>query len=107
MMKPKSIVTKYTDICFSCNRPCSTEHHLLFGNGMRALADKDRVTLPACDQCHVTGELLRRIHDNPMAEKLSRIAGQLAWEKHCIAQSGCSEDEARERFRQRYRESFL
>ena len=48
----------------------------------------------------------QRVHDNTTAEKLSKIAGQLAWEKHCVA-SGHTEDEARELFRKRYGRSYL
>lgn len=99
-------LTKYTGYCFYCGRPCNTTHHLLFGNGMRPLADEDGITLPACDEHHTMGEVCRRIHDNPMAERLSKIAGQLAWEKHCVAQ-GRTEEEARELFRKRYKESYL
>ena len=105
-MKTKTIVTRYDSFCFYCGRPVETEHHLLFGTGMRQLAEEDGIKLPACDEHHVTGRLICRIHDNPMAERLSKIAGQLAWEKHCVAQ-GHSEEEARELFRKRYKESFL
>lgn len=106
MKKSKSIVTKYDKNCFFCGKPCYTEHHLLFGSGMRNLAEEDGIKVPACDSCHTMGSLINRVHDNPMAEKLSKISGQLAWEKHCIAQ-GHTEDEARELFRKRYGVSFL
>nr|DAW76340.1 MAG TPA: CcmH protein [Caudoviricetes sp.] len=52
------------------------------------------------------GELSRRIHGNPMAEAMSKIIGQLAWEKRAVAE-GQTEEEAREAFRKRYGESYL
>lgn len=39
MSKTKSIVTDYAGICFFCGKPAECEHHLLFGNGIRELAD--------------------------------------------------------------------
>lgn len=102
----KSIVTKYTNYCIFCGKPLEAEHHLLFGNGMRALAEQDKIKVPACNYCHNMGPVLERIHDNPMAEKLSKICGQLAYEKMVVAQ-GYTEEQARELFRKRYGRSYL
>lgn len=52
------------------------------------------------------GDVLERIHENPMAEKLSKIVAQLAWEKDAVAH-GETEEEARNAFRIRYGESRL
>lgn len=102
----KGIVTEYNEICAICGKSAESQHHLIYGNGRRALAEADGLKIPCCHKCHNMGELLRRIHDNPMAEKLSKMVGQLAWEKHAVA-SGMSENEAREAFRLRYDESYL
>lgn len=102
----KSILTEYTEYCLFCGRPTTTGHHLCFGRGIRNLADKDGLTIPICDNCHNMGDKTKRIHDNSMAEKMSKIIGQLAYEKHKVAE-GMSEDEARESFRKRYGRSFL
>ena len=102
----KSILTKYTENCMFCGKPTTTEHHFLFGRGIRAIADKDGVKGPCCDYCHTMGPISSKLHDNPMAEHLSKIAGQLAWEKHAVA-GGMSEDAAREAFRVRYGVSYL
>lgn len=104
-MKTKSIITKYRNCAF-CGRPCETEHHLLFGSSMRRLAEQDGLKLPACDNCHTLNAVKERIHDNPMAEKLSKMCGQLAFEKQKVVE-GMSEDDARELFRKRYGQSFL
>lgn len=106
MKKTKSIITKYDTICSFCGRSCNSEHHLLFGGANRKLAEADGIKLPACDYCHTLNEVSRRIHDNPMAEKLSKMAGQLAYEKRRCAE-GATEDEAREMFRRRYGGSYL
>lgn len=101
-----SIITKYTKNCMFCGKPCYTEHHFVFGRGLRALADEDGIKGPACNECHTIGELTSRIHDNPMAEKLSKMLGQLAFEKRKVSE-GMTEDAAREAFRKRYGRSYL
>ena len=89
-----------------CGKPCYSEHHLLFGTGIRPLAEEDGIKVPICEQCHTSGKVSERIHDNSMAEKLSKIAGQLAFEKRKCAE-GMTEDDAREAFRKRYGGSYL
>jgi len=96
--KIKSIVTKYGKICFFCGRPAECEHHLLFGNGTRELAEQDGLKVPSCNRCHNMGNTLERIHGNPMAEKMSKILGQAIYE----AKIG-----SREEFRARYGKSYL
>ena len=94
----KSIVTEYTDICFFGQCPAECEHHLIFGNGLRDLADEDGLKVPSCNKHHNMGQISERIHDNPMAEKLSKMLGQAVWEKHYGN---------REAFRERYGRSYL
>ena len=98
MSKTKSIVTEHEKMCFFCGRPAECEHHLLFGSGIRELAEQDGLKVPACNNCHNMGNLAERIHDNPMAEKLSKILGQAVYE----AKIG-----SREEFRARYGRSYL
>lgn len=98
MKKTKSIVAEHGGACFFCGRPAECEHHLLFGNGARKLAEQDGLKVPACNNCHNMGRLPERIHDNPMAEKLSKILGQAMYE----AKIG-----GREEFRARYGKSYL
>jgi len=94
----KGIVTEYKSICFFCGDPAECEHHLLFGNGTRPLAEKDGLKVPSCNRCHNMGAISERIHDNPMAEKLSKMLGQAIFEK---------EIGTREDFRSRYGKSHL
>lgn len=55
MSKTKSIVTEYDGICFFCGKPAECEHHLLFGNGIRELAEQDGLKVPMCNKCHNMG----------------------------------------------------
>ncbi len=94
----KSIVTEYGDICFICGRRAEAEHHLIFGTLGRSLSEKDGLKVPICNNCHNMGEISKRIHGNPMAERLSKMLGQAIYE----AKIG-----TREEFRKRYGVSYL
>lgn len=96
-------------------------HHCIFGNGMRKLADEDGLIIPLTPQHHNCGEysVPAQIHENVIGERLSKIVGQLAWEKqyyreivmlHAQEQGAPMEeddDPARIMFRKRYGLSFL
>lgn len=82
--KTESIITEHGNICVFCGKPAECEHHLVFGSGKRNLAEQ--------------GGLGERIHDNPIAEKLSKMLGQAIYE----ARLGSRED-----FRTRYGKSYL
>lgn len=101
-----SILTEYTQFCAICGRGTEAEHHLIFGTGLRELADEDGLVIPICNKCHDMSGGKHQLHENPIAERLSKICGQLAFEKHLVAE-GFGEGEARERFRKRYGRSYL
>lgn len=108
----KSKVTQYNDICFFCGQPAEQTHHLIFGTSARILADKDGLFVPICAKCHTTSEYVTdRIHDNPMAEKLSKMLGQAILERNYYKdlwyQLNRDTDEAREYFIGRYGRSYL
>lgn len=108
----KSIVTKELRVCAVCGCPAECTHHLVFGVGKRAIADSECLTLPLCNRHHDMGNITERIHDNPAAELLSKMVGELAWEKHYIAQRSeipfeDLEDEAREAFRDKFGKTYL
>lgn len=94
----ESIVTKYKDICIFCGKEAEAPHHLLFGRGIRELAEQDGIKVPICNKCHTMGRNTEKIHENPMAEKLSKMLGQAIWESHYGD---------REAFRRRYGRSYL
>lgn len=105
----KSIVTEYDTICAICGKPKECTHHLIFGSGVHELADKDGLTIPMCNTCHNLGIATRKLHENISAEALSKMVGQLAWEKDYYRKkvANSDTDEAREAFRKRYLISFL
>jgi hypothetical protein len=121
MGKHKSIVTKYENFSAFSGSPKQCEHHLLFGRGIRQLADDDGIWIPLLDEEHNASKkgIKFQVHENPAAEKLSKMCGQLAWERKYLADKLASDenlghqssddwmDEAREAFRQRYGESWL
>ena len=85
-----SIITEYTEFCLICGTPSTDPHHCLSGSD-RIHADEDGLVIPVCRACH------RFIHDNPKALTMSKIIGQLAYER----------EHTREEFRARYRHSYL
>lgn len=121
MSGKKSIVTNVEGICFFCGRPAEGTHHLIFGTAGRACAEKDGLKVPICNNCHNMGEIERRIHGNPMAERLSKMLGQAVWEREwilkdavCDLQSEMGKENrelrmriARTDFRRRYGGSYL
>ncbi len=114
-----SIVTEYENISAFSGRTDNLEpHHLLRGNGTRELADEDGVWIPLTRDEHRLSPkgLIYQLHGNVTAEKLSKIAGQLAWERHWISVNCFEipfesyeslEYRAREEFRKRYKKSWL
>jgi len=104
----KGIVTEYPEICIFCGRQAEAEHHLIFGTAGRELSEKDGLKIPVCNNCHNMGQKLCRIHENPMAERLSKMLGQAIWEKEWISANSQQESrKAREAFLRRYGRSYL
>lgn len=99
--------------CTICGRYTSTMHHLVFGNGKRELCDIDAkcgsgMLIPMCDNCHTLGRY--RLHDNPTAERLSKMLEQALWERWYITDYGDAQDTsnmARDKFIERYGVSWL
>lgn len=97
---------EYEQYCFFCGSPDTNgEHHFIFGRGLRNFAEEDGLKASVCDRCHTMGKTLERVHDNPMAEKLSKMFGQAIYERNECAK-GVSINDAREKFRRRYGRSY-
>ena len=95
------MITRYELNCIICGKPTDiSPHHLVFGRALRQLADADDLIIPICFECH------EELHKMKVSKALSRICGQLAFEKTKVAE-GMTEDEARECFRKRYGISYL
>jgi len=90
----KGIITEYNEYCLFCGRPVEAKHHLI-GGPNRKKAEEDGLKIPCCNNCHNIGDVLTRIHGNPMAEMMSKMMGQLAWKKRAVA-GGKTEKEARD-----------
>lgn len=101
-----SILTDNKEYCFFCGAPAECQHHLIFGSSNRQLSEKDGLKVPSCNRCHNMGKVNERIHDNCMAEKMSKMIGQYAWELKTVA-AGVNPAWARELFRKRYGKSYL
>lgn len=100
-------------ICGLCGRFAECEHHLVFGRGLRALAEEDRdcMVMPLCNDCHTLAtKAIDRIHGNPVAEKLSKMLGQALWERWYLGDYGDADtalQQARQNFIERYGRSYL
>ena len=113
-MTSKSIITKFENISAFSGSPAECEHHLIFGNGLREKAEDDGLKIPLTHKEHNLSSkgTIYQIHSNTAAEKLSKMLGQMAWEKKYIIDKyelpfeGIN-DEAREAFIARYGKSYL
>lgn len=106
----KSIVTKYEGISVISGYLRECRHHLIFGRGKREKAEEDGLWIPLLNREHNMAQCaVDQIHDNPPAEYLSKMAGQLAWEKEFYRRKICDPDQdpAREAFRRRYGECYM
>lgn len=107
-MGSKSVIVENESWSAIGGEQAEARHHLIFGNGKRDLAEEDGLWIPLTNYEHTTGELIRRVHDNSMAESLSKMAGQLAWESEYYRKvAQCAQFSARRAFRLRYGKSYL
>lgn len=93
--------------CIVCGKPATCKHHLIFGRGYRNLADEDLLYIDLCDPCHNMHILkTSRIHDNEMAEFLSKALGQMMFEKAAV-EKGMTGAEAHSAFLERYGKCWI
>lgn len=105
MNKRKSAVTEYTENCLFTGTPTTEYHHLLFGTD-RKKADEDGLVIPVTRRAHTAASRVdERIHDNVIAEKLSKMFGQAIWERNYCA-AGHTVEEARTAFMKRYGKAY-
>ena len=106
----KSAITKYEDISAFSGAPAECKHHCIFGSGKRDIADAYGLWIPLTNAEHNMSSkgLIYQIHENPAAEKLSKMVGQLAFEKeHYRNLCGITDDPARNEFRRVFGTSYL
>ena len=82
---------------------------MIYGRGLRELADEDGLTIPLTHAEHNMNPNGQRwqVHENAPAEALSKIAGQLAWEKEYIANELCISESLKKIMYKEAREEFL
>lgn len=97
------MITEYMSNCIICGQPNIDIHHC-FGGKNRKLCDDDRILLPLCRNHH-TGNM--SVHKNKEMMVMSKIIGQLAWEKNYIEKYQAPSELARTEFRRRYGVSYL
>lgn len=119
----KSILTKYDNYSVFSGAPKQCDHHLVFGKfgSWRKLSEEYGLKIPLLHKEHNTSDkgTIHQIHDNPAAEHLSKMLGQVAYEEYYLAEKLASNEnlghqsiedwmsEAREDFRLKFGESFL
>lgn len=101
----KSIITKYTNICLICGTTHNVEQHHLIEGTRRKLSDEDGLIVPLCSYHHREA-LLASVHLSTEMNTMSKIIGQLAWERNYCAE-GHSVEEARQAFLERYSKSYI
>jgi len=102
----KGRVTDYDGLCVICGNQAECEHHLLFGTFGREFSEKFGLKVPMCNRCHNMGKNSECVHGGSLSETMSRIIGQLSYEKMKVAE-GMSEREARKDFQSEFGSSFL
>ncbi len=91
-----------------CGKPAECEHHLLFGRGIRTLAEEDNLKISMCNACHnMAVKPADRIHENSMAENLSKMLGQAIYERDYCVRHGCDIETAEKAFLVRYGRNYL
>ena len=104
MAKEESVLVEkeYWGYCSFTGQPTTIYHHLVYGNGNKAKSEKYGLKLPVVTKPHYD------MHHNETAMKLSRMLGQMAYEKEYFRkQCNGSNKDARESFRSEFGESFL
>ena len=103
-MVKESVVTDYMDYCFICGAPKEHTHHLIEGVANRQKSDKYKLIVPVCGNCHNMSK--DSIHGNTKMDAMSKIIGQLAFEREEVA-NGLTKEQAREKFRKEFGKSYL
>lgn len=71
--------------CVICGKP-AIEHHLVFGKGLRDLSEVYGLKLDMCNEHHnMAVKPEDRVHGNNIAQHLSKMLGQMQYERDFIA----------------------
>lgn len=94
---------KSNKYCILCGKPAHGVHHWIFGKNHK-MADKDGIYSPICDECHLMGA--SHIHDDPIAETLSKALGQVLYERN-EALNGKDLPTIKREFRAKYTDCYF
>lgn len=97
-------ITDDMNHCLICASDNIHIHHAIAGNANRAKSTKFNLVMPLCPKHHNMSN--NSVHLNPDMGVMSKIIGQLAFEKRKCAE-GMTEDEARQEFRNQFGKSYL
>ena len=106
----KSILTEYEDVSAFSPSPSECTHHLVFGSGLRELSEKYGLKINLTNSEHNASPygLIYQIHENHTAEILSKMLGQVAFEKEYYRQKcGIDGDPARDQFLKIFGKRYL
>lgn len=109
----KSRVTAFNEYSAFSGSPAECQHHLIFGRGLHNLADEDGLIIGLLNKEHNMSPngTINQVHDNPAAEKLSKMLGQAIWERnYFIKQLGLpfeDEEDAFDRLSAECRAAFM
>ena len=112
-MSKESIITDWPEFCLICGAKAEHTHHAIPGTANRAKSDRYGLLMPLCANCH---DMSRdSIHKNPKMASMSKIIGQLAYERdaaimYCLTSDSIREDNAihlKELVEQTIRDSFV
>ncbi len=88
MSETISILDTHDGVCYACQRHIPTElHHIIYGTGLRPIADKYGLTCYLCPECHRgtkgvhgrDGNALNRALKCDAQRKYESIHGHDAW----------------------------
>ena len=110
----KNIITTFTDISALSGKPTECKHHVIYGRGLRELADQDGLWIPLTNAEHNMSPkgIINQVHGNPVAEAFSKIIGELAWEREYLSDrlekyEPNGKEESKEAFRRRYGQNYI
>ena len=107
----RSVVTRYEDYSVFSGSPAECVHHLCFGSGMRDLSEKFGLWIPCLHTEHNMSPkgLINQIHANPRAEDLSKMLGEIAFEKEYYRRQCVSDDSdpARDEFMKIFGRAYI
>ena len=93
------------DSCIFCGSPYTVTHHIFPGSGRRHVSDREGCTCRLCNPHHNMSD--HSVHFDKDLDLWLRKDCQARWERREMSESGIGPDEARERFRSTFYESYL